>query len=740
MTRGSRDITGGSRVFSWFETAMVVGVSGVAAVGLVALVAAVVGVARPLPVALVGLVGWAGLLALWWWPDRSAGADRAAGAAGVDGSDETGVSRKRGPQVRAGAVVAVALLALLSGAHNLRHSGAYVVVDRDPGIYVAGGMWVAEQGDLVVEGLGPGLDGVDGVHTWASGHSGAEADSNDLEIQGAHLFHVYLAVGAWVGGSTGMFAVPALLGGLAVAAFGWLALRLLRGWAAVVVTGALVVNLAWIYSVRSILSEPTLLLLSFSGVVMLLAAVSSATRGRLFVAGLVAATALTARVDAGVVLMLTPALAAALLVRRSRSHRAGTDGAGEGERTGPARRFGWWASGWVAPITVATVDLGWRSSNYLDHLSGQVALVAAGLAASSVVAAIILALDRWWDGAGPARDRLVGAVASVGRRLPSLAVVAAGLVLVIVAFAWFVRPELGPDRADRRGEGWRVMESIQLNEGLDPDGRRTYAERSLDRINWYTGPVAIVLGAAGAAVLAVRILRHRATPTEWAVVALVVPCLVLYAYRPSIYSDHPWMIRRYIPTAIPGILLFAGVALNRAASFSRARTGPRQLAAAGATALAAVGLIVLPALVTNPLRAATWQAGGAEGVERLCEQLGDDGTALLDEGGNTAVTLLPSVRSFCLVPAARVDPSLPPESRRAVADRVAAEADRHDRTLRVVADSREAVLDLAPRAADLRPVVILQTSMVGTTIGEVPSAVADHSVTVWVGDVVPDDR
>ena len=50
----------------------------------------------------------------------------------------------------------------------------------------------------------------------------------------------------------------------------------------------------------------------------------------------------------------------------------------------------------------------------------------------------------------------------------------------MAAFAWFVRPLLGPDRVVR--DGRPTMESIQVHEGLSPDGNRTYAERSLDRI------------------------------------------------------------------------------------------------------------------------------------------------------------------------------------------------------------------------------------------------------------------
>jgi hypothetical protein len=59
------------------------------------------------------------------------------------------------------------------------------------------------------------------------------------------------------------------------------------------------------------------------------------------------------------------------------------------------------------------------------------------------------------------------------------------------------------------------------------------------------------------------------------------------------------------------------------------------------------------------------------------------------------------------------------------------------RRLQVIGPSREAVLLVSPGAEDLRPVKVLQTSAVGTTIGRPPSAVGDLSFTVWVGTVEP---
>ena len=40
---------------------------------------------------------------------------------------------------------------LVSTGHNLRHQGQYVITDRDSGIYVVAGKWIAEHGTLWVD-------------------------------------------------------------------------------------------------------------------------------------------------------------------------------------------------------------------------------------------------------------------------------------------------------------------------------------------------------------------------------------------------------------------------------------------------------------------------------------------------------------------------------------------------------------------------------------------------------------
>lgn len=684
------------------------------AAGISTLALAVLGLARPQAVLALATVLW-GLLA-WAWhkPSRTSAA--------------TPSVPDRVP--RALAVVAGVAVVVGSGLYNFAHHGDYVITDRDSGIYVVGGQWIAQHGSLEVDSGVRELLEIDDLVVSGGGQTTTE-QVGTLQIQGAHFFHSVMAVGQWVGGDVGFAAVPAVVGSLALAVLLWLSLAVMVDWLAVAVVAALAMNLAWLYTVRANLSEPTLLLVSFAGAALLVRAVDDWPErpGRMFVAGFVAACALTSRIDAGVVLVAFPALVA-LLVRR---HGPGSQ---------PLRALRWWSAGAAAPVLVAVVDLSVRSPRYLHDLRNEVAGVVVMLLVGVVVAvAVAVSSSEKW------RTRTASLARWFAPRCGRLATAMAVFVVALFVFAWFVRPELGPDRSHRGGVGWRYNEVIQRNEGLEPDGKRTYAERSLDRINWYTGPVAIAAGAGGLALLAHRLVRGRITPAELITAGLVTPYLLLYLAVPSVDADHPWMIRRFVPTAIPGLLMFAGVLAAALVAQARERE-PRDgssrdrvtRAACGVGALViAVGCVVWPLDASWSVRAVSWQQGGRDGLEDLCREIEPSAVTVLAAQRSTAHTLGPAIRSFCDQPAVGLDAQAS-QAEAAVALRSvvdATNASEPDAVVTVVAPNVEVMSELAPTATALREVVILQTSSLGTTIGQVPSFIGDHHLSVWVAEVRP---
>ncbi len=200
-------------------------------------------------------------------------------------------------------------------------------------------------------------------------------------------------------------------------------------------------------------------------------------------------------------------------------------------------------------------------------------------------------------------------------------------------------------------------------------------------------------------------------------------------------ADHPWFIRRYVPTAIPGLLLFAGVATGAAVAWRGWPKTVGRLVAAGL----AIGCVAWPLVASWPLRAVTWQSGARDGVERLCAQFALGSVAVLAADERVGLTVLPAVRTYCEVEVVAIRPDLLGASAAPVVVEVAdAVARRPDpAAVEVVAPTRQVLISVAPGAVNVREVVILQTSQVGTTIGQRPRDVGDRRIVVWVGTVLP---
>ncbi len=115
----------------------------------------------------------------------------------------------------------------------------------------------------------------------------------------------------------------------------------------------------------------------------------------------------------------------------------------------------------------------------------------------------------------------------------------AAAALVIAAFAAFaIRPLLTNGRYDQSGLVWVI---------------------------WYLGLPAVLLGAAGLAVLASRGVKALLTWTDpgaqartWALPLLIALwVIVTVLWRPAISPEQPWASRRLVPFVLPGLILGA---------------------------------------------------------------------------------------------------------------------------------------------------------------------------------------
>jgi hypothetical protein len=222
---------------------------------------------------------------------------------------------------------------------------------------------------------------------------------------------------------------------------------------------------------------------------------------------------------------------------------------------------------------------------------------------------------------------------------------AIGLVFVAV-LAYYVRPLIQSTYGDDPSS---VVEAVQMQEGLVVEGNRTYAERSLEWLGLYLGPLALWGGVLGLAAMTREILlgqSRRAVPFLLA----MMPMTAYYVWDPGITPDHVWAMRRFLPITIPGLVFCCFWLLGRIwRATGRGRNGSvgRVLVVA-----AAAWAILFPAWTLQPFIRERTQVGVLNATDRLCSDLPDDAAVVVAQTQNLDQNYMQTVRSFCEVPVA----------------------------------------------------------------------------------------
>jgi hypothetical protein len=502
----------------------------------------------------------------------------------------------------AGAVV-VAVIFVVA---NWGLAGETVVLERDAGIYANSARWLDREGSLLVDAeVGPFVDapGVSFVSVGMYDHPG-----KDIEFQSNHLTSALYATAYGAGGAGGLFRAPLLLVGAGLLAVWALAARVTgHGAVAFVGLAVLAASLPVLGVARDTLSEPVVLLLLWSGLWLWTVAADSDRPLAALGAGLCLGACIAARIDSAAYLVPVP-IALALHGRRS----------------------GWGlvrpvVAGLLPGLAVAGLDIGLRSRGYLGDLEVEVALLYALLGAA-VVAGVVAA--RW---RGPA---LPG-----GAALP-------WVVVALLLLGWFVRPHVQTALARDSS----LVAAIQLDQGLEVDGRRRYHELSMAWQSWYLGAPLLLAAVAGAGLVVHRLVRgvDRALLLPLAALGAAT---ALYLVRPAIAPDHLWAMRRFVPAALPLWCVLAGVAV--VALLRRLPRPARPAAAAAAVALAAGPVVA----VSWPVREFREFDGFLAVVEATCGVVGPEGVIVAPEDAYAGAALTQTFRSWCGVPAAMVDAS-----------------------------------------------------------------------------------
>jgi hypothetical protein len=530
------------------------------------------------------------------------------------------------------ALAGVLAVAVAFGAQQMIFHSQQIIVQIDPGSYIQFAAWIAHHGSLPIPQTRAAFGGTHGVLHFDSA-AFFQVGSGVVPRFMAGLPMV-LAAGFWIGGTAGAVALAPLLGACAVLTFGGLAARLIGPRWAPLAALVLALSQPEQFTSRSTYSEPLAQIIFLGGLCLVVdSLVSDGAAARVMAAlgGLALGLTLLVRID-GVsdILLVIPYGGMLLLARRPQAVPL--------------------LGGLAAGALCGALDGLVLSRPYLDAISSSLNPLVA-VAAVMVVLTALVVLVRWDRGLPQVRAKWL---------LNAPAVLA-----VVVLLGLAARPYLNP--LPRRHDG-SVQTVAQAGSPLSP--LNPYAALSLHWVFWYIGVPAVLLGAAGAVVLARRCLQGRAP--AWTLPLMVFAWIIVTVlYRPAVVPFQPWASRRLVPGVLPGFILLAVWMVGWLAGWLRQRGYGRVIRGGLASVCAAA--LVLPAVTTtfglglrsggplgirpvaHGLAFKAAYAGEIAAVEHMCAAL-PRGSAVVIFDPQSVFRFTQLIRGMCGHPAARMTP------------------------------------------------------------------------------------
>jgi hypothetical protein len=567
---------------------------------------------------------------------------------------------------------------------NARHAAQHILINRDGGSYSNAGRWIALHGNLrVAAAAGPFAHQ---ANVTFGSFAMYPTSRGVLSFQFAHLLPALLAEAQNLGGDRLMFAATPLIGGVALLGFFVAAWRFLRN---PYVALAAVVSFAFVLPEvsfsRDAYSEIPMQVLLFTAL-WILADRQAFRRPRIaLVAGLVLGMLQAARIDGLVPLTglgLLFAIMWMLADRRGRRSVALCSGA--------------CALGLIPGFALGATDVGLRANQYIRDLHGDVKQLGEAMLFSIVVALVVVAV-----------------VPPIARRLPRLPRwfewAAAALVAMIGFGMWFVRPRL----QHVKGPPNSLIGGLQQAAGVVVDPRRRYAERSLQWMSWYLGPITVAAAIVAAALL-VRLLIRGRMRVALVGIALLAPASVVYLLRPNISTDQIWVMRRYLFSALP---LFTLLAFGLVAGLLALRPEriPRVVPVVAALAIGAAG-VVYPISTVEPVKNITEQRGDLLALRDACHIMGNHAAIVVLQSptGLLHQWAPQSLRGWCNAPVGVMAVNVP--DRAGVLTRLATQWSAAGRKLWVVADAPETIRAVFPKAAVLGTPLVTNPFLLERTV------------------------
>ncbi len=674
----------------WFERALVVAIAGVLSFGGFGLLLAVLGDYRMLWAFLFGAAGTV-VGSVIAWPRKSSSRP------------------SRGITLPA---LGMCIVALGFAVWNGLDSGHYVSVDRDPGVYATAGKWVAEHGSLEVSA---GMVWVDKGHEFNWGSAGMYPEgAGRLEFQFNHLTAVLLAEGDNLGGDRLLFAMPAVLGALALCGVYAAGCRLVRRpWLVLVAVSALAISLPQLSVSRDTYSETSAQFLLWSGMWLTLIAFERRRLGVSLLAGATIAGAMLSRVDALVYLIPLPTLAVlAWLAAGSRE-----------DRRFRLRMYAMVLLGAAPVAALGTIDVMYRAGGYYNALHTQVKILQAGFALSVAVG---LALVVGWP--------RLPALRRWARRHRQRAAFGLGLMAIFgLTIAWALRPAFPLERL--RGPNPTVA-ALQQAEGLPLDPTRSYSEQTMVWMSWYLGPIALTLAIIGTGILVARLVR-RPDPAVALILFVAGIGTVLYLVTPQITPEQIWAMRRYVPAALPFLLLAAAVAVDAGLVAAIAVLKRTTLRTSGivkaVTAAIVLAMIGFPLATTWPDRSFSSQAGFIGVIDDTCAYIGPDAAVLFVNDDRLRITLPQTMRSFCGAESADLVTRVSAQRIKEIADSWQAQG----KALWVLGTSPALVATAAPGLTSKLVASATNTHLLERTLSRPPKGYQPETLSIYAARVSP---
>ena len=599
-------------------------------------------------------------------------------------------------------------IAVAFGIDQLIYHAQQLIVMRDPAAYIQFGNWIAAHGSLPIPQDRAAFGGTHHLLTFDSFAS--------FQVGGVVVpqfmagLPLLLAAGFWIGGASAATAMAPLLGTLAVLTFGGLAARLIGPRWAPLAALVLAITLPMQFTSRSTYSEPTAAILFLGGLCLVIDSLRTGGRAARIAAalgGLALGLTLLVRIDgASDILPVIPYAGLLLIGRRPQAVPL--------------------VGGLVAGGLYGAVDGLVLSRPYLASIRSSLIPLAllAGLVVLATGVAVLLLRRR-------------GLPAIRGNFLPNAVTVLA--FAITIGFA--LRPYVQTVHAALNAPTRAAMTIWERADHLPIQPTRLFYEISLRWVFWYVGVPAVILGTAGAALLARRCLRGRAP--LWTLPLITFAwTIVITLYRPAIVPDMPWASRRLVPAVLPGFILLAVWTVRWLGGWLREQ-GYGRSGRAGATALCVAAMIAPAAQTTlglgvrdggplglrpavSGLAFTSAYRGEVQAVDGLCAAIPSDAAVVIVNRA-IADNFTQLIRGMCHVPAARIHDPGPG----AVAEIIGGirRAGHHQPVL-LAARSRE----LRPYGAAPRQVMALHTRQDGHTLITPPRGTWKLIINIWMSE------